>query len=491
MDNNTKIKAIKEFRKKNERSFFEKQGVVGVGTGFKEKGGLSTDQLSLRVYVAKKIAPNNLAASDAVPSSISTQGMDIPTDVIEIGQVLAHVFTERARPVSNGLSIGHVAVTAGTKGAMAVDKTNGQQVFLSNNHILANNNAGKPGDKILQPAVYDGGTEPNDIIATLTRFQPIDFVNPVNVVDCAIATPINQVDASDTFMSPQIGVTDPVVGLLFAGSPTHTIINPIAEVLAALNISLNHSVAAAALKMNVHKCGRTTEYTAASVNDIDATIQVTYDVGVATFVHQIIAGTMSKGGDSGALVLNGGPGGKSGGRADLSEVILSNCILDAPSPTPLPPYPLWPPPDDPEAPTPVASISTEAMASEANIQLIRDFRDNRVQPETEGKRLLDLFDGVEDELLSILNGGDLEVQAVLTEHVPTFINAGVSAVSGFNAGGKGEIIDIPGLKHAAAEMMKVFEKKGSKKLRSAIKQVRNEKLWKETPATLSDVLAAL
>jgi len=69
----------------------------------------------------------------------------------------------------------------------------GDYLILSNNHVLANTNAGKPGDLILQPGPFDGGLFPSDAVATLERFEPIvltQFAGPgYNLVDAAVARP--------------------------------------------------------------------------------------------------------------------------------------------------------------------------------------------------------------------------------------------------------------------------------------------------------------
>lgn len=468
-----KIKAIREFRDKNESLFLKKKGVVGVGTGLKEKGGVKTDQLSLRIYVSRKMKPGTLDPADQIPEFITVDNESVPTDVVEVGHVMPHTYTQEMRPVPNGISIGHYAVTAGTKGALAIDNTNGKVVILSNNHVLANSNAGKAGDPILQPAVYDGGSLERDKVATLTRFQVIDFENPANTVDGAIATPIDQAVVDDAFMSPEIGASDPVVGLLFAGSPTHSIINPIGEVLKALNISLKRSVCPAELNMNVHKCGRTTEYSSATVSDIDATIQVTYEGGVATFIHQIITGPMSKGGDSGALVLKGGPGGSTTSSGVDFFALVQCCTLD---------------PGGPGCP---AGSGFGSDTATQTVDEMQAFRDNTVLNTTEGKRLLDLFGEVEHELLSIINSQDLEVQAVMDKHRPVWLDLSIAAIRDVNAGGNGKNIADPKFKESIGEMMRVIEKKGSKKMKDAIKQARKEKLWKNIPASLRDAINSL
>src|SRR3546814_8805883 len=66
--------------------------------------------------------------------------------------------------------------------------------ILSNNHVLANSNNATPGDAVLQPGPFDGGTDPADRIASLSRFIPITFDPPVprvlhrNLLDAPVAS---------------------------------------------------------------------------------------------------------------------------------------------------------------------------------------------------------------------------------------------------------------------------------------------------------------
>lgn len=114
----------------------------------------------------------------------------LSTDVIEIGRVrLLGQRTERKRPARPGMSIGHYKITAGTLGAVVRDRATGEQLILSNNHILANATDGKYGraaigDPILQPAPYDGG-QATDRIATLFRFSPL--LRKTQEADCPVA----------------------------------------------------------------------------------------------------------------------------------------------------------------------------------------------------------------------------------------------------------------------------------------------------------------
>src|SRR3989442_14775772 len=80
--------------------------------------------------------------------------------------------TSRERLALGEVTIGNVQITAGTLGVLA--RRNGRPVILSNNHVLANQNAGRVGDPILQPGPADGGRL-QDTIARLVDFVPIQF----------------------------------------------------------------------------------------------------------------------------------------------------------------------------------------------------------------------------------------------------------------------------------------------------------------------------
>jgi hypothetical protein len=94
-------------------------------------------------------------------------------------------FQKRRRPLEAGLSAGHVDITAGTLGFVVEDDD--AYYVLSNNHVLANVNAGTPGDLVVQPGPDDGRVSAKTIIGVLDRFVPISFKRS-NVVDCAVAS---------------------------------------------------------------------------------------------------------------------------------------------------------------------------------------------------------------------------------------------------------------------------------------------------------------
>jgi hypothetical protein len=175
------------------------------------------------------------------------------------------------RPVPIGVSTGHPDITAGTIGARVID---GSNVYaLSNNHVYADENKATKEDPVLQPGAYDGGAAPDDTIGTLSSFVPINFGGGTNYVDAAIAkTSTDDLGNStppDGYGAPKPGTADASIG------------------------------------MKVIKYGRTTGQTKGRIYAIHATVNVSYDSGIARFDDQIIVspGSFSAGGDSGSLIV--------------------------------------------------------------------------------------------------------------------------------------------------------------------------------------------
>jgi len=252
------------------------ENVVGVGIGPKVKNGKLTTTVSIRFYVEKKIATKAVPTSVRLPASIE----GVPTDVIETGRLFAQappIAQQRLRPAKGGCSVGFQGVgfvMAGTFGCLVTDGTN--RFILSNNHVLANENALPLNSPIFQPGTLDGGVVPTDRIARLKKFIKIKKLPANNLIDAAIA----QLDR------PKLAVPIilPQVGALSTAAPLP-----------------------AAVGMRVHKHGRTTSYTRGHITDVSADVNVTYDFGVARFINQIVivgdAGSFSDSGDSGSLIV--------------------------------------------------------------------------------------------------------------------------------------------------------------------------------------------
>ncbi len=294
---------------------YKNPNVVGLSYGRKVVKGQITDDPALVVYVIKKMPKAFLPPSQLLPRKVYVGGDYLHVDVVETGLLNPLAFTARERPAPSGISIGHPNITAGTLGCLVEDLTDGTTCILSNNHVIADQNAAGIGDDIIQPGAADGGVVPADVIAQLKRFQVINATG--NTIDAAIAEVNNASDVVNQMKNNLMAVPSPnhpAVGLLFAGSCNRTIINPIRDVLNALQIDFINGGAGATIPpeigMNVEKVGRTTEYTTSTILEIDATVTINYNFGPATFDNQIVTAWMSNGGDSGSVVCQGGEGGE-------------------------------------------------------------------------------------------------------------------------------------------------------------------------------------
>lgn len=282
-------------------TLMEKTNVIGVGIGYKQRGGKRSHTPCLTVLVKQKMPMRALNRQDIIPMRI--QGYQ--TDVVESGIIRAYEQVLRLRPAQPGISIGNFRVTAGTFGALVYDQKSKQPLILSNNHVLANATNGRDrraiiGDPIVQPGTYDGGMPPEDTIGRLLRYVPIEasalpeaqqaasgLLAPgfsgrleqsgngikSNVVDCALAEPL------------QPDLVDPeVLGL---GEPREPI-EP-------------------ELDMKVLKSGRTTGITEGGVLLKDVVLRVDFgDVGIAVFSDQVVSNIESGPGDSGSLIMDRG-----------------------------------------------------------------------------------------------------------------------------------------------------------------------------------------
>jgi hypothetical protein len=277
-----------------------KSNVVGCGVGYKEVAGTRTGELCVVVSVAQKVPRGQLAPENLVPQALE----GVSTDVQETGVIRAlQARTDKWRPAPGGVSCGHVAITAGTLGCLV---TRGGQVYiLSNNHVLADSNQGQPGDAILQPGPYDGGTLA-DQIATLEEFVPINFGTDGSI--CPIATGLADVfnGLAQIFGSrhrmrafqenPEMNLVDAAIARPLSADLVKKEI---------LEIGEPQGVGEGTLGLRIRKSGRTTGLTSGEITQVDATVRVGYGGGnTATFTDQLIAGPISSGGDSGSAVLD-------------------------------------------------------------------------------------------------------------------------------------------------------------------------------------------
>lgn len=300
------------------RGLSSNSNIVGAAYGRRTAHNEITDEPALVIYVMRKVPQRFVPPSLLLPRRAYIGHDYVEVDVVETGPIYPLAFTARERPAPAGVSIGNAnEASAGTLGSVVIDNTDNSTCIVSNNHVMARQNAAAIGEDIVQQGVYDGGAAPADTIADLKRFVTINAMG--NTVDGAIAQAtnaagggLNVIDQVKNNIIPVAGPDHRAVGLLFAGSCNRTIMNPIADVLTQLNISFPAgagSTTAAEIGMNVEKVGRTTEYTTSTVKEIDATVNIPYNFGNATFDNQFTTAWMSDSGDSGSVVYEGGAGG--------------------------------------------------------------------------------------------------------------------------------------------------------------------------------------
>ena len=76
---------IRQVKAKYEAMLLSKKNVVGVGVGFREKGGAATAQMALIVSVLKKLPANEVGTADLIPTELE----GVPVDVKEVGEIRA------------------------------------------------------------------------------------------------------------------------------------------------------------------------------------------------------------------------------------------------------------------------------------------------------------------------------------------------------------------------------------------------------------------
>ena len=260
--------SILEVKKSVEGFLLKMDEVVGVG--------IDEGNQHIRVYVLQEYCEN----CDQIPNRISGYDVDIiPIPGLETLTAATSYRSMRFRPVVGGVSAAHTNVTAGTIGAVIRNKNTGEKLLLSNNHVFANtsstrNSRAGVGDSIIQPSGLDGGNI-TDTIATLYTWIPFDD-NGENIVDAALARPINQNDVSPYILADEELNVIPIKG--------------IKSVVSAIPVK---------------KYSRTSGVDYGKVLDWNFTVMVDFDDNISRkFVDQILVDLETRGGDSGSLLLD-------------------------------------------------------------------------------------------------------------------------------------------------------------------------------------------
>ena len=179
------------------------------------------------------------------------------------------------------LSIAHYASkSSGTLGCLVHSKDNPDDIFiLSAFHILSNKGLEKKGDAILQPSPVDGGKYPDDIVATLENWIPLDFTgNYLNIGDAAIA----RITTPSDFMF---------------------------QVLSDYPVQFPKAIRNPEIGMKIQKRGRTSGYTESVIKDVNFRSSLSYPssedgISIAGFRDQVLCERFTDAGDSGSLILD-------------------------------------------------------------------------------------------------------------------------------------------------------------------------------------------
>ncbi|HKZ84697.1 MAG TPA: hypothetical protein VJ793_13665 [Anaerolineae bacterium] len=79
------IQRAMEVKRRHEKELMRKPNVVGVGVGFRTRGGVRTDEVCIVVSVKVKLAAPQMKPGDLIPPSIG----GVPVDVVETGEITA------------------------------------------------------------------------------------------------------------------------------------------------------------------------------------------------------------------------------------------------------------------------------------------------------------------------------------------------------------------------------------------------------------------
>lgn len=252
------------------RSIFADPNIVGIGIAEKYTEKKKTGELGLCFYVEKKIPKNKMKFTKLIPPVLSVADRRaVFTDVQAIGKVRPQINMRRT-PITSGFSVGN-SVETGTLGAIVKKKK--KLFLLSNSHVFAKSGKGKVGDIIVYPGLLDN-TGKKQQIGVLSHILPFqvgdDFLNRI---DAALAE-IHE-DALENLDFSIRG----------AQAPFETI--------------------APVRGMKIVTRGRTSGNTQGEIQDVHFSIVVPYHgIGKVGFIDQVKCTNYSKGGDSGAVIVD-------------------------------------------------------------------------------------------------------------------------------------------------------------------------------------------
>ncbi|MFD4351484.1 DNA/RNA non-specific endonuclease [Nocardia sp. NPDC058518] len=244
--NDDLLAALRKFIRTKGEDFLADPNISSIGVGYKQVDGKPTTEISVQFTVNEKLSePEALEAAGTtpIPESITVDGVQVPTDVLErryepafrvVAEAVAPERKTHLDPIVPGISVGHVSVSAGTIGCIVYDREDATPYILSNWHVL-HTAAGALGDDIVQPGPRDDNRIDRNRLGKLVRSH-------LGVAgDCAVATIENrQFDSTiaeigvvpETLGEPELG--DKVVKSGRTTQVTHGVVRRI-DVIAKMN----------------------------------------------------------------------------------------------------------------------------------------------------------------------------------------------------------------------------------------------------------------
>ncbi|HET9649548.1 MAG TPA: hypothetical protein VFP34_15145 [Microlunatus sp.] len=276
------IDELIELKQSVEAEYLGRPGVTGIDVGYKEVGGVRTDEVAIRVHVRQK--RTDVPAAQLVPARIDGAVTDVVERSYELqvaraqADVTIQADTNHYATLQGGISMGPSRaiggyIFAGTLGAIVVDKATGQKAAVTNFHVACVDSSWHVGDRMVQPSRIDTGVVPTDEFGAIARATLSGHVDGAVIsIDAGKATSASIVD---------IG---PVKG-----------------------------TKAATLGMAVRKRGRTTGLTYGSVDGLSLSVSVDYGdgIGVRVLTDQVSVAAdttrnamFSDHGDSGSVIVD-------------------------------------------------------------------------------------------------------------------------------------------------------------------------------------------
>ncbi|MBK9156583.1 MAG: hypothetical protein IPM11_00310 [Micropruina sp.] len=190
MSNETRA-AIRPVKNRVEDDLLARPGVTGVDIAQKISGGLPTGELSIVVFVDKKVPLSRLSKADLIPKEIDGVVTDVQEVIFELQtpaweplDAIAQIDTGAYPTLVGGISMGpsrtffleppavEVAgnyTMVGTLGALVRDNGTGATMALTNFHVAAVDTSWAAGQRMTQPGRPDGGNPNTQEFGALTR----------------------------------------------------------------------------------------------------------------------------------------------------------------------------------------------------------------------------------------------------------------------------------------------------------------------------------